>query len=211
MKYVTASGEIVSLNPRKFAQRKRICEKITNRYGTILELFAGRGYLTEKLYSKFCVKGILVEKKNYDELTRFKSRRYTIFIKNNEKFLKEDLNRLDLNDMTLIDFDAFGTPIPAIHIFFRNFKVTKPFFLTLTDATARYIQMNYNRVKELTKVFLDNGYDFVYKRIETRLLVKNTITKTLENIAKKYDFKINYLNYANNSHTTIYMGFEVLP
>lgn len=211
MKYVTTSGEIVSLNPRKFAQRKRICEKITNKHGTILELFAGRGYLTEKLYSEFSDKNILVEKQNYFELIRFKESKYTIFIKNNEKFLKEDLEKLNLSDMTLIDFDAFGTPIPAIHIFFKNFKVTNPFFLTLTDATARYIQMNYNREKELTKVFLDNGYDFVYKRIETRLLVKYTIIKTLENIAKKYDFKINHLNYANNSHTTVYMGFEVLP
>jgi len=211
MKYQTDSGEIISLNPHKFVQRKKMCERLKNKFGTIVELFAGRGYLTEKLYSKFSNKSILVEREKYEELARFKKPKYTIYQMNNQKFLEENLKKIDLSNMTLIDFDAFGMPMAAINIFFRNFKVTKPFFLTLTDGTARYIQMNYHNLPTLTKTYLDNGYDFVFKRIDTRLLLRNTIVKTLQGLAYKYKFKLGFVNYADNAKTTVYMGFEVSP
>jgi len=214
MKYKTKSITIQAVSTWKLKQREMVCQKIQNKNGTILELFAGKGILTEKLYKNYCKTNIMIEKENYVELDRFKNDdRYKIFFKSNTDYIKNDLDQLD--DLTLVDFDAFGTPIPTIKSFFEKFQVKKPFFLCLTDGNVIKIRYEYQNKERLLDIFQRMGYVTEYKKLNSFLLMQKWLILTLKKIAKEHNFNVEKINMMNNQSkgagSTIYMGFEVKP
>ncbi|RLI04987.1 hypothetical protein DRO26_03585 [Candidatus Bathyarchaeota archaeon] len=104
---------------------------------TVLDLFAGKGYLAW-LYAKHgCEKIVCVEKdpKYFSILKQNMAEfgdRVVLILGDNLRFLDK---KLDFeHPVTYVDFDAFGIPTPQIQKFFKNYPIKHGLIISITDS-----------------------------------------------------------------------------
>lgn len=125
------------LNPNKLRQRSHAAGYLA-KHGTILELYAGAGNLSERVYARLNPARMVLVDDDAESIAQAKSRLRTVsarkefFVVNNEQFIKKGgLRRYP--DLTLVDFDAYGAPGRLIRLFFENYRVRQPMIVALTD------------------------------------------------------------------------------
>jgi len=130
------------LNPNKFRQRAAAAGYLA-KHGTIMELYAGDGDLSEKVYSKLNPRRMVLVDDDEQALQKAKSRLADVGVAkyfypmNNEKFIREKARQF--HDTTLVDFDAYGSPGRTIQLFFDHFKVRHPMIVAMTDGFPIHI------------------------------------------------------------------------
>lgn len=149
---LSLEGDVNHINPEKFTFRREALAQ-DRRRGKIIELYAGVGYLTFRVYAPAYREVVVVEKnpehfrRLLRRLGRFANVRY--YNKVNADFIAEDLpNHLDFST---VDFDAFGSPGEVAIKFFEAVegRLSRPFLLLMTDggllAAKRRAPMNLHR------------------------------------------------------------------
>ena len=131
------------LNPNKFRQRAAAAGYLA-KHGTIMELYAGDGDLSEKVYSKLNPRRMVLVDDDEQALQKAKSRLADVGVAKyfypmkNEKFIKEKARLF--KDTTLVDFDAYGSPSRTVQLFFDNFRVREPMIVCFTDGLPVHMQ-----------------------------------------------------------------------
>lgn len=149
---LSLEGDVDHVNPEKFAFRREALAHDRGR-AKLIELYAGVGHLTSRVYAPAYREVVVVEKdpehfgRLLRRLGRFAHVRY--YNKVNAAFIAEDLpNHLDFS---AVDFDAFGSPGEAVIQFFEavDGRLSRPFLLLMTDggllAARRRAPMNLYR------------------------------------------------------------------
>lgn len=149
---LSLEGDVDHINPEKFAFRREALAH-DRRRAKVIELYAGVGYLTSRVYAPAYREVVVVEKdpEHFRRLLRrlglLANVRY--YNKANADFIAEDLpNHLDFS---AVDLDAFGSPGEVAVEFFGAIKGkgSGPFLLLMTDggllAARRRAPMNLYR------------------------------------------------------------------
>ncbi|RLI28413.1 MAG: hypothetical protein DRO46_04070 [Candidatus Hecatellales archaeon] len=131
----------------------------TGPHQTVLDLYAGKGYLSW-LYAKHgCQKLICVEKnKRYFQvlkrnLAEFKGKTL-LYNMDNLRWIEACLNPEE--PITFVDFDAYGSPALQVQKFFAKYPVRRVMAVCLTDGLI----FNFRRVSNvnLKKLYLQDFY-----------------------------------------------------
>ena len=125
------------LNAEKRQQRAEAARYLRNHH-TILELYAGEGNLSEKVYAPLNPRRMVLVDDDARALEKAKVRLARFGVKKefypmpNEQFIKRGYLR-KYPDISLVDFDAYGSPSRTVQLFFDNYRVRQPMIATLTD------------------------------------------------------------------------------
>jgi DNA adenine methylase len=125
------------LNIEKQRQRAEAARYLSNHH-TILELYAGEGNLSEKVYAPLNPRRMVLVDDDAQALEKARSRLASFGVKKefypmpNEQFIKRGYLR-KYPDISLVDFDAYGSPGRTVQLFFDNYRVRQPMIATLTD------------------------------------------------------------------------------
>jgi len=224
MPYVTNSkNQAENLQKEKLNQRLELLEYLKTK-GRILELYAGRGFLSQ-VYANFATELILVDKRE-DYLQEAKQKihgkvSYKIFCKDNRKFIREDLPCL--GNIDFVDFDAFGSCAEQIKLFFDVYIVKKPLLVAVTDGLGLrwgWVCTNYESFEHYAKkYFLEKpkqkpGVRFMaLKPVRVpRSFVKFFDELLMMQIAKRYKLKVKKINeFERPRGFPVYLGFLVTP
>jgi len=123
MPYKTKAENVAAdLEEKKLKQRLQLVKHLKEK-GIFLELFAGKGYLSQ-VYANYASQLILVDE-NEDYLREAQKKLghipTRIFCKDNIDFIREDLPKFQ--DLVFVDFDAFGCPAKQIKAFFEVYSM----------------------------------------------------------------------------------------
>jgi len=214
-RYSTGSilkGERVTaptLHKAKVEQRRRVVERMPR--GAVLELYAGKGYLTKEVYSKKATRVILVDsdkKALQSANTRLKGRvRKEIYVGNNKKWI-EEMDPAEFKDLTLVDFDAFGTPTETMSNFFDHYPIKKPLYVTATDGSALYYQQNPNARGKKSAKRLYHNVPRDYGTVRGQVDMLSTF---MDKEGQKHHFKVEPISIAKGNNVTIYAGYLLKP
>jgi hypothetical protein len=186
------------------------------RQETVVDLFAGLGRLS-KLYAPHCEKLICVEKNE----TTFKQLAANVRSSTAELRCMDNLDFLggvsEIQDISFVDFDAYGCPNLQIKKFFENYPVERAIMVNVTDGTLFNLSRTVNI--DLNKYFLVNLYqkgrlsleDYTSKRRLRRVLpwLQENFVHLL---AAKHGFSTLFLYHAmNNAANVTYYGFIAFP
>ena len=125
------------LNAEKRQQRAEAARYLRN-HQTILELYAGVGNLSEKVYAPLNPRRMVLVDDDARALEKAKVRLARFGVKKefypmpNEQFIKRGYLR-KYPDVSLVDFDAYGSPGRTVQLFFDNYRVRQPMIAALTD------------------------------------------------------------------------------
>ena len=201
-----------NLNPEKAEQRRRLISEMPR--GTVLELYAGKGYLTRDVYAGKAKRVIMVDKdkKALDQAKRrLKGKvRREIYTGDNRKWIREKMANVDLSDLVAVDFDAFGSPTDTMQIFFDNYKVRRPLYVSLTDGSA--IAYSFHKATK--------GPSMARKHYHSRISRKEMgtvrgqvkmIDRFMKEEGKKHGFTAEPISIAKGSQKTLYVGYLLKP
>jgi hypothetical protein len=124
------------LNANKMRQRW-FAAKALSGHRTILELYAGEGNLSERVYARLNPRRMVLVDDDQGALERARQRLAKFSIKkefypiSNERFIKDHLGRY--SDISLVDFDPYGSPGRTVAKFFERYRVRQPMIVALTD------------------------------------------------------------------------------
>jgi hypothetical protein len=129
-------GDVDAVNPEKFAFRREAMTQ-DRRRRKVIELRAGVGYLTSRVYARAYQEVVAVEKdpahfrRLLKRAGRFSNVRF--YNKADAEFIEDDL--LSHMDFSAVDCDAFGAPGETVTRFFEAVgdRAPRPFLLLLTD------------------------------------------------------------------------------
>ena len=140
--YITPSESMCpALHPNKAAQRSELVENLKG--GTVLELFAGEGNLSKHVYADKADRIIAVDmdsralKKAEEKLKD--NIEVETYPSHNVDWIENKLPEMQLGDLKVVDFDAFGSPADSMKAFFENYKVTHPMRVGVTDGSSVYV------------------------------------------------------------------------
>ena len=184
----------------------------------VLDLFAGKGYLAW-LYAKHgCEKIVCVEKnkKYFEVLKRNMAEfdgRIVLVNMDNLEWLEEKLNPDE--QITYVDFDAFGVPTPQIKKFFMRYPIRHGLIVSITDGLI----YNFRRMSnvDLRKHYLQDFYLDVEagkpKSIQNLGEYCIQIQKQFMDIlCMRYNAQAFPLYFKVNSrHTAVYSSYLILP
>ena len=118
----------------KFLLRQALLPRIEPK--TVLDLFAGRGEISARLYQGFrelhCVeknpRAFAFLEKRFSNLSE-----PAIYLHrgDNLRFISEKV--AGISDINLVDADAYGSPTPQLKAFFQHDRVTEPMLIFATD------------------------------------------------------------------------------
>ena len=118
----------------KFLLRQVLLPRIEPKVA--LDLFAGRGEISARLYSAFreihCVEqnprsfAFLEER-----LEGVENPQVHLHRGDNLNFISEQV--AGIADINLVDFDAYGSPNPQVKAFFQHYRVSEPMLIFATD------------------------------------------------------------------------------
>lgn len=218
LKYISTSGGGASIPEHLEKIRLRLWTCGFWRQQTVLDLFAGMGYLSKEYAEAGCERLICVEKDpEYFKVLedRMKS------LSNVELVQADNIGFLDdvasIRDVSFVDFDAFGCPNQQIAKFFEKYPVERAMMVNVTDGTL----LNLNRLAsiDLEEHYLVNLYskgrlsrrDFDSKRGLRRLLP--WLQRTFINLlAAKYGFSTSFVYHAmNREANVVYYCFIAYP
>jgi len=118
----------------KLLLRKSLIDlKVVNK-GVALDLFAGGGEIAGRLYRDF--RELHLVEKDGRKFARLQSAFSNcpggrLWKMNNLEFLKGKLHTL--SGLSLVDFDAYGSPNKQLQLFFQNWKIKAPLLVFATD------------------------------------------------------------------------------
>jgi len=133
------------LNAEKHRQRAQAAGYLRNHH-TILELYAGEGNLSEKVYAPLNPRRMVLVDDDAQALEKARARLARFGVKkefhpmNNEQFIKRGFLRR-YPDISLVDFDAYGSPGRTVQLFFDNYRVRQPMIAALTDGLASHVKL----------------------------------------------------------------------
>ncbi len=185
---------------------------------TVLDLFAGMGYLSEEYAKHGCERLICVEKNpEYFEALKKRMAHYPnakLHSSDNLEWLRESVG--EVKDVTYVDFDAFGCPNDQIRLFFENYPVDRAIMVNVTDGVI----LNLRRLASVKlERYLLHLYptgrlpreEFESKQELNRLLpwLQETFIHLL---AAKHGLSTQTLYHAMNREATVtYYGFIAYP
>ena len=186
------------------------------RQETVLDLYAGAGTLS-RLYADKCERLICVEKDRevYERLKDNLSSFDNVSLHNCDNL--DFLDDLKEENISYVDFDAYGCPNHAIKKFFEKHPVERAIMVNATDGTL----LNLSRLAnmDLQKYYLIDLYpkgrlsraDFDSKRRLRRVLpwLQESFIHLL---AAKHGFNTHFLYHAMNRAANVtYYGFIAYP
>jgi len=213
--YMTEHKQLApALHPAKQLQREQLTSMLPKK-GTVLELYAGRGNLSKSVYSKNADKLILVDM-DKDALGNARRKlegvRHETYPLENTEFVDKHLNnglRGELQkDLTLVDFDAFGSPADAMKSFFSKYEVKRPLYVGVTDGSFVFAQRHAHQ---------EYGRDWVRKHYGVHMYPRNRekyveiLDKFMDGLGEKHGFKSDRVNASHGEHGAIYLGYRLTP
>ena len=112
----------------------------------------------------------------------------------------------DLSDLVFVDFDAFGSPAPAMKAFFANYPIKKPLYIGVTDGAGHYISMNNKRSK-----WIPAHYGVDAPKHWNRKQQAIILGKFVRRMGKKYGFTVEQVNVDHGDQWAIYLGYKLTP
>ncbi len=184
-----------ALNPNKLKQRAVLMKHI-RKDGTSLELFGGRGNLTKAIYVNYFKKNILVEEDldecDFGQKSLGDQAKY--YHMNNMDFIREELPKIK-DDLTFVDFDAFGITSDAIIGFFDNYKITKPVVIGITDGYASHIHRYYMDKAKLYDDVITHHYPVIEReRMSANIFWQHVLRRLIEEQCKKHNLEYRHIN-----------------
>ena len=216
----TAEGEIYAPESKTFiketyAAKVKLRTELRDRlseHDWVLELFAGRGALTEKVYAGHCNKLWLVDANNANlqvARDRLEGFTYEAFYMDNLKWLKNYLRfkvEAFQEHLTLVDFDAFGMPGRQIQRFFELFRVQRPLCVAITDGGSRRLGFS---SKDLSKIL---SRHYMMDKKFTRGDQVFFVNQLMDEIARGQNCKCVRVNSGQNPQkTVVYAGYVLTP
>jgi len=192
-----------------------------SKHGTIMELYAGEGNLSEKVYSKLNPRRMVLVDDDEEALNKAQQRLADVraakhfYPMNNEKFIKEKAKLF--RDTSLVDFDAYGSPGRTIQLFFDNFKVRQPMIVALTDGFPIHIHRWKDPNPGATNGPADTDYIEMYslKSLPAPSLgeVCEMHDVMMKNIGRRVHFKSWRLNraFGGQSGRVVYAAYLLRP
>jgi len=185
---------------------------------TILDLFAGMGYLSEEYAKAEFEKLICVEKDEeyFNELRRRMEpfSNCVLIHDDNLSWLKDELPKV--KDVTFVDFDPFGCPNEQIRLFFENYPVDRAIMVNVTDGVILNLRRlaSVNLEKYLLSLYPTGRLpreEFKSKQELNRLLP--WLQRTFINLlAAKHGFSTSFVYHAMNREANVtYYGFIAYP
>jgi len=119
--------------PEKFEQRTQARDAMKN-HDTILELYAGRGFLTERVYKGHGKLLVLVDDEQRflkQVKEKIRGQKAHLYYMDNMHFLDRYIRRYP--EITLVDFDAYGSPAFQIQRFFARYPINHRVVISITD------------------------------------------------------------------------------
>jgi hypothetical protein len=128
------------LRGAKVIPRIRALEALPD-HDVIVELYAGRGYLS-CIYADFCNVLVLVDNEktvynNYARRIWNKRAEVDIYCMNNELWIEKHLDKYR-GRITLVDFDPYGSPLPVMRLFFERYGEFERLAVAFTDGILGY-------------------------------------------------------------------------
>jgi len=191
----------------KYLLTIELMEGLKQNEGTIVELYAGRGYFTKFVYSHLEPKRIIAVEKDKETLRRYRARVSKLFRKketkveiynmDNIKWMKEVMPKLDLSDLVLVDFDASGRLNIALETFFDVYDRKGELRIRTTDGVAylfsRFLLSREKLGRKIAKLY----YPELCEEVDWRnkwTLEKHQILvdKYMKIFFKKHDLKLKW-------------------
>lgn len=210
--YTTAQQKCPELTPSKAVQRTELAEKIDG--GTVLELFAGKGNLSDKVYSKEADKIVLVEKqpallKKADEKLNGKVKHEAVCADNLD-WLRNELTQDQIRKLrpSLVDFDPFGSPAATMKEFFKQVPIRKKTFIAVTDGSKMYLGYKKGAAAHS---WLRKNYGIDLNAQGTREDQIRVLDAFMQTLGRHYNFKVRPVNAGFGKHNAVYAGYEIVP
>ena len=165
-KSAPAHSKPEALNPEKQRQRAEAARYLSN-HQTILELYAGEGNLSEKVYAPLNPRRMVLVDDDARALEKAKVRLARFGVKkefhpmSNEQFIKRGYLR-KYRDISLVDFDAYGSPGRTVQLFFDNYRVRQPMIAALTDGFPIHVHRWKDPSPNATNGPADTDYTEMY-------------------------------------------------
>lgn len=212
--YETHGSTADSLNRQKLKCRKKVAG-LVDKNGTTIELFTGMGNLTNAVYLPIAKKCIMVEMNpKYVAFlkNKFPEDQIEVFNMNNEEFVANHLENINQEDVTLIDFDAFGATAKLITSFFKKFKVTRKIGVCITDGIgARMCFYSRDKTKSADEL-IRLGYPVVERKgMSISTFGHHLLGRLMERIASTYNLKLTVVSKQHNRSMTVYTGYILEP
>jgi len=201
-----------NLNPVKAEQRRRLINDAPR--GTVLELYAGKGYLTRDVYAGKASRVILVDKDKRalgQAERRLKGKvRREIYVGDNRAWIRDRMQGVDLSDLVAVDFDAFGSPTDTMQVFFDHYKVRGPLYVSLTDGSA--LSYSFHRAGA-GPVMARKHYHSRIGREDMGTLRGQVkmIDHFMKEEGKKHGFTAEPVSIAKGHQKTLYAGYLLKP
>ena len=188
--------------------------KLVDKDGITIELFAGMGNLTNAVYAPIDKKCIMVEKnpKYADFLHKKFGDKAQIYNTDNLSFITENVKELDSNEISLIDFDAFGATAKIINLFFENFKVTKKVGVAITDGIGNKLAYYRYKPEETATELIKMGYPVVERKgMSISVFIWHLLKRLMERIATQQNCKLTVVSQNHNRAMTVYTSYLLEP
>lgn len=199
------------LTPSKLFQRRAAAEKLSK--GTVLELFAGRGNLSQEVWAKKAEHITLIDKNKKflsaaDKKLRGKVKHETIAA-NNIKWLQNEMDPHELKNLKAVDFDAFGSPAKQVKAFFDNYPVKKSILVCLTDGSNIYVAFMKDR--QASRTFLKKHYGLNMKPTGKREDQIKALDSLMQQQGRKHRFVVKPVNVGFGKRQTVYAAYKITP
>jgi tRNA G26 N,N-dimethylase Trm1 len=208
--YRTPDQTCPDLTPSKEVQRQELADKL--RGGTVLETYAGKGELSEKVYSKKADKIVALDK-NKELLMKTDRRldrkvKHEVIVSDNVKWLDKHMDPKQLEKLRLVDFDAFGSPAKPARSFFKHFPIRRKMYVALTDGSKMFL--GYKKGYDQQK-WLRENYGIHMKSKGTREDQIRILDAFMKAQGQVHGFNVQPINVAYDKHHAVYAGYEISP
>jgi len=208
--YVTDAGwRAPELHPNKFYQRRELASKMKSN-GTVLELYAGKGNLSNHVYKRYASKIILVDMDKHALVRaddKLKSMPHKTFHMENTEFIKKKMKN-EVNGLALVDFDAFGSPADSMKDFFDNYKIKHSLLVGVTDGSHVHLSRRSNTEEGRAWVRQKYGVNIYPNTRETQVKI---LDKFMENQGREHDFSVERINALAGETHAVYVGYKLTP
>jgi hypothetical protein len=194
------------LSPAKKWQRRALAEHMNK--GTVLELFAGKGNLSKNVWAPKASKLILVDKRDdylKEAATKLKGKTHVIVKANNLKWLENELPQEQINNLSAVDFDAFGSPAKQLNTFFDNIPIKRSMLVAVTDGSCIYAKIGDGNMK--SRFFKENYGRLVNGTRDSQL---RALDGLMQAQGRKHGFRVQPIN-AGFGRQTVYAGYKITP
>lgn len=213
--YITPSESVCpALHPSKAAQRSELVRNLKG--GTVLELFAGEGNLSKHVYADKADRIIGVDvdsralKKAEEKLKD--DVEVETYASHNVDWIENKLPEMELGDLKVVDFDAFGSPADSMKAFFENYKVNHPMRVGVTDGSSVYVsQLGVAHNEAKRREWIRRKYGVGYRGSWDRAKQMEILDNFMRRLGDEHGFKVREVNEDHGDQWAVYKGYTVAP